>query len=62
MYDRFPWKLVVHILLLVFTTYQALSMVSQRTSHTRAEHMVLKHLLLGSDEDSDKINIFKYTI
>lgn len=44
--DRFPWKLLVHLLLLIFTTIQVLSVVGTRTANARAQHQVFKNILL----------------
>ena len=44
--DRFPWKLLFHLLLLIFTTIQVLSVVGTRTSNARSQHQVFKNILL----------------
>ncbi|KAL4456091.1 hypothetical protein ABPG74_014052 [Tetrahymena malaccensis] len=58
-FNRFPWKFLIHILLVIFTTYQALSMVSLRTSHSRAQHQVFKYILLDSDDESNSVPFYK---
>jgi hypothetical protein len=36
-FDRFPWKFVLHLLLIGLCTYQALKIVSIQDKHTRIQ-------------------------
>lgn len=53
--DRFPWKLLVHLLLLIMTTMQVLIVVGTRTSHVRSQHQVFKHLFMESEDEVDTV-------
>ncbi|KAM3147261.1 hypothetical protein pb186bvf_000512 [Paramecium bursaria] len=53
LYNKFPWKIVLYTLLIIFTTYQVLCMIGQQTATNRAQHAILKKLILNQDEDFD---------
>jgi len=51
-FNRFPWKLVIHIALLVFTTIQAINMVELAASYQKPMLQVFKYILMNStDQD-----------
>jgi len=51
-FNKFPWKLVIHIALLVFTTIQAVSMVELAATYQKPMLQVFKYVLMNStDQD-----------
>ncbi|EGR27311.1 hypothetical protein IMG5_198190 [Ichthyophthirius multifiliis] len=56
---RFPWRFIVHIFLVVFSTYMLLIMFNLQVSHSRSQHQTLKHILLKSDEQSNSKQLYK---
>ena len=63
-YGRFPWKLVIQILLIVFTTSQALLVVNQSTTYSYSQYTLWNKIFLnknvqGSDTTiTNTYNIF----
>lgn len=54
-FNKFPWKLLVHIGLLIFTTMQVYSVIGLRGDHNRSIQQSLKYILFNSDEQSDQV-------
>lgn len=52
-FNRFPWKFLFHLLLVVFTTYQALTVVSIEDKHSRIQEQVFSTIYLGTDDGSN---------
>lgn len=48
-YGRFPWKLVIQILLIVFTTCQTLLVVNQSTTYSYSQYTLWNKLFLNKD-------------
>ncbi len=53
-YGRFPWKMVIHILLVIATTVQAIMTISERTQYTRSQERILYNMFIS---DSDKTDV-----
>ena len=45
-FDKFPWKFVLHLTLIVLCTYQALKIVSIQDKHTRIQEEVFSQIYL----------------
>jgi len=53
-YDRFPWKFVMHILLILFTTLQVLYIFNTMTFYSGNQNATWEQLFLGgTDLDED---------
>ena len=48
----FPWKFILHLLLVVLCTYQALKTVSIEEKHTRIQEQVFSMIYLQDDDGS----------
>jgi hypothetical protein len=46
-YDRFPWKLIIQLLLMIFTSCQAFFVVNQSTSYAYSQYFQWNNLFLG---------------
>lgn len=60
-YDRFPWKLVIHILLVILTTCQVVLMVIPNGQYSYNQYIIWNKLfcnLEASSEDTDVTNSF----
>lgn len=55
-YQRFPYKLLFHSLLVAITWIQLLTVVSQFTNYYRANHQTFIHYFLHPDDDDLKPN------
>lgn len=44
--DKVPWKLIVHLALVFFTTLEVLSLDDIYTAHSRHQQRVFKYILL----------------
>ena len=53
-YGRFPWKLFVHILIVIGTTMQAIVVVSVNTDYMRAQEKVFYQKLVSESEKAVK--------
>jgi hypothetical protein len=51
-FDKFPWKFVVHLLLIALCTYQSLRMVEMQDKHTRIQEQVFSTIYLQDDDGS----------
>ncbi|CAD8150420.1 unnamed protein product [Paramecium pentaurelia] len=60
LYNQFPWQMILHTLLIVFTTIQVLNVLDQQTAQSRAQHIILKNILLGLEEDSDELQFYNF--
>lgn len=56
-YGFFPWKFVLHLLLIALCTYQALKIVSIQDKHTRIQEQVFSTIYL---QDEDGSSSFPY--
>ena len=56
-FNRFPWKFVLHLLLIALTTYQALRIVEKEDKHTRIQEAVFSTIYL---QDGDGSSSFPY--
>lgn len=56
-FNRFPWKFVLHLLLIMLTTYQALKIVEIQDKHTRIQEAVFSTIYL---QDGDGSSTFPY--
>jgi hypothetical protein len=56
-FDRFPWKFVLHLLLIALCTYQALKIVEIEDKHTRIQEAVFSTIYL---QDGDGSSSFPY--
>ncbi|CDW79317.1 UNKNOWN [Stylonychia lemnae] len=50
-YDRFPWKFLIHIILIVATTLQVYFMVLSQGNHFRSHAIVFYQMLYDDDND-----------
>jgi hypothetical protein len=50
----FPWKMIIHILLVIFTICQSVLIISSMTNYTRAQERGLYNIFI---DDSDKTDI-----
>lgn len=57
-FNRFPWKFLFHLLLVVFTTYQALTVVSIEDKHSRIQEQVFSTVYLGTDDGSNSFPFY----
>ena len=57
-FNRFPWKFFFHIMLIVFTTYQALTIVSVQDKHSRIQEEVFSLIYLGTDDGSNSFPFY----
>lgn len=63
-FDRFPWKIIIQALLVIFTTVQALLVVNQITSYSYSQYLLWNKLFLnlnvqGSDTSiTNSYNLF----
>ena len=61
----FPWKMIVHVLLVVFTVSQCLVIINKITNYSRAQERGLYNIFI---DDSDKLdddyarNIYLFSI
>lgn len=55
-FNKFPWKLLVHIGLLIFTTFQVYSVIGLRGEHNRSIQQSLKYILLNTDQESNEVS------
>ncbi|CAK84973.1 unnamed protein product (macronuclear) [Paramecium tetraurelia] len=60
LYNQFPWQMILHTLLIVFTTVQVLNVLDQLTAQSRAQHMIFKNILLGLEEDNDEQQFYNF--
>jgi len=44
--DRFPWMMIIHILLLIFTTSQAILIVGNKTQYSRSQERIFYNLFI----------------
>ncbi len=51
-FERFPWKFICHLLLIILCTYQALKIVSIQDKHTRIQEEVFSTIYLQNDDGS----------
>lgn len=49
-FGLFPWKFVIHLLLVFLCTYQALKVVSLQDKHTRIQEQVFSSVYLQNDD------------
>ena len=53
-FNKFPWKLLVHVALLILTTAQVYSVIGLRGDHNRSIHQSLKYIIFEEDEQQNK--------
>ena len=49
-FNRFPWKFIFHLLLVILSTYQALKIVSIQDKHTRVQEQVFSTIYLQNED------------
>lgn len=54
LYGRFPWKMIIHILLVIATTAQAILIIANTTKYTRSQERLFYNIFVS---DSDKTSI-----
>ncbi len=52
-FDLFPWKFVIHLILIFLCTYQSLKIVSIDDKHTRIQEEVFSTIYLQTDDGSN---------
>eukprot|EP01017_Pseudomicrothorax_dubius_P034457 TRINITY_DN4725_c0_g1_i3.p1 TRINITY_DN4725_c0_g1~~TRINITY_DN4725_c0_g1_i3.p1 ORF type:complete len:135 (-),score=40.08 TRINITY_DN4725_c0_g1_i3:60-464(-) len=57
-YNKFPWKLVINLLLIIFTTVQVLVVMNSENSIRRGQYQVWKNILLQMDEEGNEKNFY----
>lgn len=60
-FNRFPWKFVLHLLLIALCTYQALRIVSIQDKHTRIQEQVFSTIYLQDDDGSSSFPFYSLT-
>lgn len=58
-HGKFPWKLVIHILLLVFTSAQAVLILGSLTQYTRAQERIFYDKFVG-EVDKNSLEFSRY--
>ena len=56
-FNRFPWKFILHLLLIALCTYQALKIVEIEDKHTRIQEQVFSTIYL---QDADGSSSFPF--
>ena len=58
-YNRFPYKLMLSVALVLMTSFQVLVTVESRTAYSRSQDRLFHKLFLGADglEDTDRTRI-----
>lgn len=59
-YGKFPWKLIIHILLLICTSAQAVLILSATTQYTRAQERIFYDNFVTDIEKTD-LDFSRYT-
>lgn len=57
-FNRFPWKFVLHLLLIALCTYQALRIVSIQDKHTRIQEQVFSTVYLQDEDGSSSFPFY----
>lgn len=57
-FNRFPWKFILHLLLIALCTYQALRIVSIQDKHTRIQEQVFSTIYLQDDDGSSSFPFY----
>jgi hypothetical protein len=60
-FNRFPWKFVLHLLLIALCTYQALRIVSIQDKHTRIQEQVFSTIYLQDEDGSSSFPFYSLT-
>lgn len=60
-FNRFPWKFILHLLLIALCTYQALRIVSIQDKHTRIQEQVFSTIYLQDDDGSSSFPFYSLT-
>jgi hypothetical protein len=62
-YGRYPWKMTLHILLVVGTTLQVLLILMRINTYSNAQNLQWNQLFLDKDVDPDNTSlVFSYNI
>jgi hypothetical protein len=60
-FNRFPWKFILHLLLIALCTYQALRIVSIQDKHTRIQEQVFSTVYLQDEDGSSSFPFYSLT-
>jgi hypothetical protein len=59
-FDKFPWKLMIQVLLVVFTTIQAVVVVNTIANYSYSQYLLWNKLFLNQDVSASDTSIINY--